>query len=420
MITDKEKAVLVIGAGIGGIKASLDLAEAGHKVYLCERSPSIGGTLVQMDKWFPDNHCGMCQILPTFFRDSSSQFCLRRGLIHPNIELLPLTEIKAVEGEAGDFRVTVNSRPAGVNPELCIGCGLCAQICPVKTASKFNEGLASRQAIDAPHPYIVPHIYTIDWDSCTKCGACVEKCPTQAIQLDEVEMVRQLQVGAIILSTGFEEFDPRLATQYGYKRYPNVVTSIELERILSPSGPSEGELLRPSDSRAPESVAFLQCIGSRDSQRDYCSSACCMYALKEATLIKQANHQIDVHIFFMDLRAFGKGYHRYYEQARDELGVKFTRCRVPVIKEDPQTRDLILAVIAEDEALAKRQFELVVLSVGQTPSPRFQELCQILGVEQNQWGFCQTKPFSPADTTKEGVYVCGCASSHKDIADTLI
>jgi len=417
---DKSGAVLVIGAGAGGIRASLDLAEAGFKVYLCDRSPSIGGTLIQLDKWFPDNHCGLCQMLPTFSRDSSSQFCLRRGLIHPNIELLPLTEIKTVEGEAGDFRVTVHSRSAGVNPELCIGCGLCAEVCPVETASKFNEGLESHKAIYTPHPYITPHTYIIDWDSCTKCGACVDKCPTQAIQLDETEKIRQLQVGAIILSAGFEEFDPHLATQYGYKRYPNVITSIELERIFSPSGPTEGELLRPSDGKPPRSVAFLLCIGSRDSQRDYCSSVCCMYALKEATLIKQANPEIDVHIFYMDLRAFGKGYYRYNEQARDELGVRFTRCRVPVIKQDPQAKDLILTTMAENGAPAKRQFGLVVLSVGQTPAPRFQELSQVLGVELNRWGFCQTKPFSPVDTTREGVYVCGCASAPKDIADTLI
>ncbi|MFC1916463.1 4Fe-4S binding protein, partial [Chloroflexota bacterium] len=236
---NKLETTLVIGAGVGGIRASLDLAEAGFKVYLCDRSPSIGGTLIQLDKWFPDNHCGMCKMLPTLSGDSSSQFCLRRGLIHPNIELLPLTEVERVEGKAGDFRVSVKSKAAGVKPELCIGCGLCAEVCPVTTASKFNEGLELRKAIYTPHPYTLSHIYTVDWDSCTKCGACVDKCPTKAIQLDEAEKTRQLKVGAIILSTGFEEFDPSLATQYGYKRYPNVVTNIELERILSPSGPSE-------------------------------------------------------------------------------------------------------------------------------------------------------------------------------------
>jgi heterodisulfide reductase subunit A len=417
---DKLGTVLVIGAGVGGMKASLDLAGVGFKVYLCDRSPAIGGKLIQLDKWFPDNHCGMCQMLPTLSGETSPQFCLRRGLLHPNIELLPRTEIEKVEGESGDFRVTVNSRATGVNSELCTGCGLCAEVCPVETASEFNEGLEPRRAIFAPYPHTIPHLYTIDWDICTKCGVCVEKCPTQAIQLADAETTKQLQAGAIILSTGFEEFDARLTTQYGYKRYPNVINSLELERMLSSGGPFGGELVRPADGRTPRSVAFLQCIGSRDYKRGYCSSACCMIALKEAALIKQLNPQIDVHIFFMDMRAFGKGHYRYYEQVKEASGVKFSRCRVPVVKEDPPTRDLFFTAIAENETLIKRRFELVVLSAGQTPSARFRELCQVLGVETNKWGFCRTQIFSPVETTRDGVYVCGCASAPKDIADTLI
>jgi len=248
----------------------------------------------------------------------------------------------------------------------------------------------------------------------------VKKCPTQAINLEPKETTRQLQVGAVVLSTGFEEFDPRLATQYGYRRYPNVITSIALERLLSPGGPSEGELVRPSDGRTPASIAFLQCIGSRDSRRDYCSSACCMFAMKEATLIKKTWPQTDVHIFFMDLRAFGKGYHRYYERARDELGVQFTRCRVPVVKADPQTDNLMLTVVSEDGTPVKKQFEMVVLSVGQTPAPEFNELCQVLGVDTNQWGFCQGQPFSTVETSREGIYTCGSAAGPKDIADAIV
>ncbi len=412
-------AVLVIGAGVGGIKASLDLAEAGLPVYLCDQTPAIGGALIRMDKWFPDNHCGMCQMLPHFFRDETSQFCLRRGLIHPGIELLPLTEVKEVKGQAGDFRVMVNSMPAGVNPELCTGCGLCAEVCPVETGNEFNRGLDLRKAIYTPHPYLTPPVYTIDRDNCTRCGVCVEKCPTRAIQLNEPEKQRQLRVGAIILATGFEAFDPCLASQYGYGRFPNVVTSIELERMLSPGGPTGGELLRPSDKQSPKSVAFLQCVGSRDRQRDYCSSACCMIALKEATLIKQAGPRTDVSIFYMDIRAFGKNYYRYYERAKEELGVKFQRCRVPVLKEEPQTNNLILNAVADNGKPVKHRFELVVLSVGQTPSPGFHELCRALGVEENRWGFCQTAPFSAVETAREGVYVCGGASAPRDIADTL-
>lgn len=412
-------AVLVIGAGIGGIKCSLDLAESGFKVYLCDRSPVIGGTLAQLDKWFPDNHCGMCQILPIFSRDESSQFCLRRGLFHPNIEILPLSTVEKVEGEAGNFVVTLNVKPRGVKEEKCIGCDLCAQVCPIEVESEFNEGLAMRKAIYLRHPLAMPNSYTIDWDSCTKCGDCVEKCPTAAIDLSQKEEIGSLEVGAIVLATGFEEFNPRPLTQYGYKRYPNVITCIELERMLSASGPSGGRLVRPSDGEAPRSVAFLQCIGSRDRERDYCSSACCMYALKEAMLAKEKNPELDVHIFFMDLRAFGKGYHRYYEKAKEDLGVRFTRCRIPQIKQEPKTKDLLLTAKAEDGGLSRHQFELVVLSLGQTPPPHFPQLSKVLGLELNRWGFCKINEFSPVETSREGIYVCGSASAPKDIADTL-
>jgi heterodisulfide reductase subunit A2 len=419
MMETKAESVLVIGAGVGGIQASLELAEAGIKVYLCDRSSSIGGSLIQMDKWFPNNHCGMCQMLPVLSRDDASQSCLRRGLVHPNIKLLPLTEVNEVSGEAGNFSITLSSKPSGVNSELCTGCGLCSKNCPIETKSKFDEGLGTHKAIYMPNPYSNPNSYTIDWASCTKCGACVETCQVKAIDLSSAERSSQLEVGAIILATGFEEFDPRPATQYGYKRFSNVITSIELERLLSPGGPTGGQLIRPSDSQIPANVAFLQCIGSRDNQRNYCSSACCMYSIKETTLIKEKYPQIDTNVYFMDLRAFGKDYYRYYEQA-EKTGVKFIRCRVPVIKEDPESKSLILSTLGQDETPVKKQFDLVVLSVGQSPASEFHKVCQVLGVETNKWGFCQAKPFSPVKTTREGIYVCGSAAAPKDINDTLI
>jgi heterodisulfide reductase subunit A len=401
------------------MRAGLDLAEAGFKVHLCDRGPSIGGAAVQMDKWFPDSHCGLCQMLPVFDRDATYQTCLRRGLLHPAIEQLPLTEVEEVQGEAGDFTVTMKSQPRGVDPERCIGCGLCTETCPVKVSDDFERGLGSRKAIYLRHPLLPSNLYSIDWASCTKCGACVEKCPVDAIDLSQREEMRELKVGAIVLATGFEDFDPGPLTQYGHGRYPNVVNNLELERMLSPSGPFGGRLRRASDGEKPESVAFIQCAGSRDMDRGYCSSACCMYALKEAVLIKQSAPEVDVHIFYMDMRAFGKGFHRYYQEAEERWGVKFTRCRAPVLRQDFRTNDLLVNVPSKDGEPDVRRFGMVVLSTGQAPTPRFQELCHRLGVETNKWGFCRADALSPVDTTREGVYVCGAATGPKDIADTL-
>ncbi|MBU2608077.1 MAG: 4Fe-4S binding protein, partial [Chloroflexi bacterium] len=278
-VKSAQKAVLVIGAGIGGIKAGLELAESGIQVYLCDRRPYIGGTLSQLDEWFPDDHCGFCQVLP-YSMEADEQYCLRWGLSHPSIEQLLLTEVEKVEGEAGDFSVTLSTQPSGVIPERCTGCGACEPVCPVEVDSEFEEGLSQRKAIYPRHPLgSADNTYIIDYQHCTLCGACVEQCPTAAIELSSEPERRIISVGAIVAATGFEEFDARPTTQFGYRRFPNVVTSTEVERLLSPNGPTLGELKRPSDGQVPRSVAFLQCVGSRTSENDYCSSACCLYAL---------------------------------------------------------------------------------------------------------------------------------------------
>ena len=413
-----QKAVLVIGAGIGGIKASLELAESGVQVYLCDRRPYIGGTLSQLDEWFPDDHCGLCQVLPLSL-DVDSQYCLRWGLNHPGIEQLPLTEVEKVEGEAGDFHVTLRTQPFGVESERCTGCGVCEPVCPVEVDSEFDEGLRKHKAVHPRHPLgSASNIYVIDYQSCTRCGICVEQCPTGAIELSSVPEPREIKVSAIIVATGFEEFDPRPATQYGYKRFPNVVTSIELERLLSGTGPTRGELRRLSDGQVPQSVAFLQCVGSRTRENDYCSSACCLYALKEAMVIKRKYPSTRVSFFFMELRDFGKGCHRYYEKAA-ALGVEFVRCRVPRVGQDFRNKNLRLTVSTDEGEIVTREFELVVLSVGQTPPPRFETLSRVLGLKLNKWGFCPTEKFAPVETGRKGIYVCGSVSEPKDIADTV-
>jgi heterodisulfide reductase subunit A len=405
---------LIIGAGIAGIKAALELAGSGIKVYLCDRKPYLGGALVQLDRWFPDDHCGMCKILPVFDRDRTGQYCLRKGLLHPSIVTLLGYEISGLEGEAGHFSATVTDRGPRVRRELCIGCGLCEKACSEEVTGDVNQWPEHRKAIFLANAMAVPKIYAIDADQCTRCGACIPACPTGAIDLTSEE-ARVLDVGAVILSTGFDYFDPAAATQYGYGRYSNVITGIDLERRLSGSN----RLARPSDGRVPRSAAFLQCIGCRDRKRDYCSAACCMYAIKEAMMIKERHPETDVSIFFMDLRAFGKGYHRYYEHAR-KSGIKFSRQRVPAVKQDFRTKELLLKTIDASGVISESRFDMAVLSSGQVPSRQFEETCRTLGIERNHWGFAASAAFSTIETSREGVLMCGTASGPRDIADTVV
>jgi len=418
-VSDMTNAVLVIGAGVGGIRAALDLAESGFQVHLIDQNPGIGGTLARLDKWFPDNQCEMCKLLPVLSRDKCSQFCLRRDMYHPNIELIPNTKVENVEGEAGNFKVSLRTRSRWVKGESCTACGLCVDVCPVEIPSEFDEGLHKHKAIYISNPQAIPNIYAIDREHCTRCGKCIEICPTSAIDLDLPDESKELAVGAIITAIGSGEFNATAMGQYGYGRYANVLTNIQLERLLSSGGSTGGQLLRPSDGKIPQKVAILQCVGSRDIERNYCSEACCMYALKEAILVKKQNPQAEVTIFYMDLRTFGKGYYRYYLQAKN-LGVHFIRSRVSAVRENPQTKNLLLLARAEDGSDIGSEVDLAVLSIGQCPSPLVNELSEILGVSLNKWGFIQNQDLWQVRTDREGIYVCGSSASPSDISETVI
>jgi len=407
---DKVGAVLVVGGGIAGIQASLDLADSGFKVYLLDKSPSIGGTMTQLDKTFPTNDCAMCILAPKLVTAGR----------HPNIELIMGAEIKSLEGEEGHFQVTLVRKPRYIDEKKCTGCGVCARKCPVEAIDEFNEGLSERTAIYVKYPQAVPLVYAIDRDKCIGCGTCQEVCKAGAIQYDEKEKEIALHVGSIILAPGFEEFDPKLKGEYGYGHYANVLSSIEFERILSASGPYGGLVLRSSDGKIPRKIAFIQCVGSRDAKlgNNYCSSACCMYAIKEAIIAKEHNPDLQCTIFFMDVRAYGKEFDAYYNRAEEEYGVRFVRSRVPRIEEVPESQNLLMRYV-EDGNLKTEEFNLVVLSVGMRPPKHAEELAKTLDIKLNKYNFCYSETFSPLETSRPGIYVCGAFSSPKDIPESV-
>jgi heterodisulfide reductase subunit A2 len=418
--------VLVVGGGIGGMRAAVDLAEAGLKVYLTERDPGLGGRVAQLGYMFPTHDCVLCR-----GTSDHGYGCTRPAISpafmdhnrHPNIEVMTRTTIKSAEGQAGDFRITLLREPRYVDPTLCTNCGLCAIACPERLPSEFQESLVTRNAVHKSAPRSLPDTYYIDkGDYCEDCGRCVDVCPTNAINLNEEPREETIQVGAIILAMGYTLTDPLELEEYGYGRYLNVVHSMQYERYVSRSGPTEGLLLRPSDNTAPKRIAWLQCIGSRDQKHPYCSSICCMYATKEAVLAKERLDDVHCQIFIMDERAFNKEYNAYFHRSTSQYGVQYTRCRISDIQEDPQTKDLIVQYPDPENngQIKEDRFDMIVLSVGVRPPSGAAIVSRQLGFDLNQYGFCQTDKFNPLETSQPGIYVCGAFSSPKEIAETII
>jgi len=428
-------AVLVLGGGVGGQRAAIDLAEAGLKVYLVEVLPWLGGRVAQLGYMFPTHDCVLCRGTSDHgygcTRPAISPALLDHNL-HPNIEILTNTDLINVTGYAGNFTVTLRHRPTYVDAGRCINCGLCDGVCPVSLPSPFQMGLMARKAIYKMAPRALPDTYVVDKvPRCDTCRRCETVCPTGAVNLDEQEAELEIGVSAIILSLGYEISDPTEYGELGYGRYPNVIHSMQYERLSSRSGPTEGIVMRPSDGKLPQRIAWIQCVGSRDEKHPYCSSVCCMYATKEAMLAKQRIEGVQCQIFMMDERAFGKEFNTYYEQARKRYGVEYTRCRISAITEDPETHDLILRYPAslqplpaaggrEEEGIIEGRFDMVVLSVGALPPRGANDLADLLGIELNPYGFCETDKFAPLETSRPGIYVCGAFSSPKEIAETIL
>ncbi len=413
-----QQSALVIGGGISGIQASLDLANMGFRVYLVERSPSIGGRMAQLDKTFPTMDCSICILAPKMIE------CSR----HPNVTLLTYSEVKEVKGSVGNFAVKILKKPRYVDEKKCTGCGICAQNCPIEVPNEFDVGLSMRKAIYMPFPQAVPRVMTIDKENCVECGLCERVCMAKAVDREQQPQEVELNIGAIIVATGFDMFDPSEIPAYGYKQYKNVITALELERLLSASGPTGGRLMRLSDGMIPKRIAFVQCVGSRDRREwirnAYCSSICCKYATKEAVIVKEHVPGAQVTIFYIDLRIFGRGFQEFVNRAKAEYGISFVRSCPGEIIEDPITKDLI--VWFEDMTTRTPRsltFDLVVLCPAIKPREGAGELAKVLGIDVDDYGFF--KPLDavsrPVDTPVSGIFICGVCSGTRtgDVPDSI-
>ncbi len=409
------KDVLVIGGGIAGIQAALDLAEIGVHVHLVEKSPSIGGHMAQLDKTFPTNDCSTCILSPKMVD------CAR----HPNITIHTLSEVEAICGEAGDFTVQVFKKARYVDQSACTACGDCAQACPVVKRDEFQMGLATRRAIYIPFAQAIPQAYLVSREDCLgddpiACGRCIETCKKQCINFDMQDERIELPVGAVVLAVGMETFDPVALTEYGYTRYENVITGLEFERLICASGPSGGHLIRLTDRQEPKTIGFIQCVGSRNLKyQRFCSSVCCMHATKEAILAREHNPDVKSFIFYTDLRASGKGFREYINRAEREYDVEYVRSRVAKIEE---AQDGSLIFHYEDARTSRPQemkVDLAVLAASLIPGPGVASLAQTLGLELDEYGFFRTNPFSPTDTTREGIYTCGGCRGPSDIPQAV-
>lgn len=551
-MTQKTGKALVVGAGISGMRAAIDLAEFGYAVILIDQKARTGGVSGGLDRQFPSDGCGMCRMIPHSNPEHALQQCMKKGPGHENISVMLQTSVTSVEGEAGSFRVTLLQHPNPVDPERCTGCGLCIPACPVEIPDLFNAGTKMRKAIGPPSPYTPLGPFYIDTEACTRCGACIEACPTGAVSMPDedrssftvlvvddeqiirdslrewlgeeggfsvvtaksgqeaLELIRdskvdlmladikmpgmdgielldnalqinpdlavmmitayatvdtaveamklgavdylvkpfdpdtllpkiagifyeltlppgpETEVGAIILACGSGEYNPAEGKNpFGYKVLADVVTGIEFERIISPAGPNQGSLERPSDGRWVSRIAWVLCAGSRNIKEnaDFCSGVCCMYALKQARIVKKAARakgaEVDCVIYYMDMRTFGKNYQQYKDDAEAE-GVRCVRSRVNSITMDAETGDLCIRTADQSGIIRSDCHDLAVLATGQRPAAQTDELAEMLGLEKNPWGFVATENFSATRTSTKGVFAAGSVTGRKDISDSVI
>ncbi|NCP07809.1 MAG: heterodisulfide reductase [Deltaproteobacteria bacterium CG_4_8_14_3_um_filter_51_11] len=409
--------VMVVGGGISGIQASLDLATAGFKVYLIDKAPTIGGHMAQLDKTFPTNDCSMCIESPKFVE------CNR----HPNIEIMTYTEVESCEGEAGDFRVTLVKKPRYIKEDNCTGCTTCVEYCPVSYPDKYNQEISKNKAVHIYFSQAIPLVTYID-DSCLflkekKCAICQSVCKNDAIDFGQKPERIVINVGAVILSPGFEPFDPALKPEYGYCRYQNVVTSMDYERLLCATGPYEGEILRASDREHPRNIAWIHCVGSRrvtTGDNSYCSAVCCTYTQKQVILTKDHDPSAHCTIFHNDIRSYGKDFERFYQRAERLPDVRFVRSYATIEREIPGTKNIIVRYSDPAEGVKESEFDMVVLSVGLNPPSDFRHLSAKFGIDLTDHGFCKINSANPMETSRRGIFVSGAFQGPMDIPESVV
>ena len=409
--------VLVVGGGISGIQASLDLATAGFKVYLVDSSPTIGGHMAKLDKTFPTNDCSMCIESPKFIE------CNR----HPNIEILTYTEVENVRGEAGNFDVTLIKKPRYIDESKCTGCTACVEYCPITYPDGFNQDISVNKAIHIYFAQATPLVTYID-DSCLflkegKCRLCERICGSNAINFMQRPEKMEINVGTVILSPGIKAYDPKIKEEYHYGEFGNVVTALDYERLLCATGPYEGEILRATDRKHPHNIAWIQCIGSRrvtPGDNSYCSTVCCTYTQKQVILTKDHDAEAKCTIFHNDIRSFGKDFERFYQRTDNLPDVRFIRSYASIVRENPETGNIFIRYSTPDEGVKEEEFDMVVLSVGLVPPASMKELARAFDIELDSHGFCKTNPLNPIETSREGIFVSGAFAGPMDIPESVL
>lgn len=422
----KNRDTLVIGGGIAGIQASLEIANSNHKVHLVERSGTIGGHMAMFDKTFPTLDCAACILTPKM---------VDVGL-HDSISLMTYSEVKEISGSPGNYKVKILQKARRVDLKTCIGCGICAEKCPAKAPSEFDAGTTLRKAIFIPFPQAVPNKYLIDETNCIylkngKCGVCAKVCPANAVNLDEKDREVVINVGHIIIATGFKIFDAKKIENYGYGKFPNVLTSLEFERLVNAAGPTggcitqrtkdnKGNPIFTNESPEPESVAIIHCVGSRDvNHHEYCSKVCCMYSLKLAHLVSEKLPEAKITEYYIDIRAFGKGYEEFYERIKNE-GINLIRGKTAKI-EERKNKLLLRSEDIINNRLIESEVDMVILAVGLEPREDAREMAEILGIDtdKNGWFKELDQLAAPVNTESGGILIAGVCQGPKDIPDTV-